>query len=262
MSGPKDDQLDYNAAQWQAESYRLSAFLSPSAQLSEQDLWERLTGELPERKSVEPKKGIQQEEGKFKDTKLEGQLILTAQPTRIDWQLVPRADLSELGAPTIGIFSESVEVFLTLMLRWLELAPSVQRLAFGAVLTQPTNSLKDGLHDLSRYLPTIDLDENSSDFFYQINRPRKFPLSNFEDFSINRLSKWTVYEWEFGLFIGPDPTQFTQYSTTSKQFTIRLELDINTSASFASDLNPDELPGLLQKLVEYGKEIALEGDIK
>ncbi len=78
-----------NFVNWQAENFRLTAFLSPSAQFAEQDWWKILTNEVPERKTSEPRIGLQQEEGKFTSEKIEGKLVLTIQPTRIDWQLLP-----------------------------------------------------------------------------------------------------------------------------------------------------------------------------
>lgn len=243
---------------WQTESFRLTAFLSPSAQISEQDWWKILTSEVPDRKISEPKIGLQQEEGKFKDEKIEGNLVLTVQPTRVDWQLVPLLDILTSGFPTLGLFSDSLESFLTLMLRWTELAPSIQRLAFGAVLTKSVNSLKEGYQLVSSYLP-FDLDEESSDFLYQINRPIKSKSIKTYDLSINRLSRWSV-----SLFTGfnIDPIRPEQYIARPPQFSIRLELDINTAADFSVELNSEQLPQILRELIELGKEIATQGDQK
>jgi hypothetical protein len=243
---------------WQAESFRLTAFLSPSAQISEQDWWKILTSEVPDRKTSEPKIGLQQEEGKFKDEKIEGNLVLTVQPTRVDWQLVPLLDMFTSGFPTLGSFADSLESFLTLMLRWTELAPSIQRLAFGSVLTKSVNSSKEGYQWVSSYLP-FDLDEDSSDFLYQINRPIKSKFIKNPDLFINRLSKWSV-----NLLAGFDfdPIRPEQYISRSPQFSVRLELDINTTTNLSAELNSEQLPQVFQELVELGKEIAIQGDRK
>lgn len=263
MSGLKDKQHHPDTVCWQAESFRLTAFLSPSAQIVEQDWWNKLTGELPDRKTSEPKTGIQQEEGRFKNDKIDGHLVLTVHSTRIDWQLVPILEVPDSGFPTIGVFTESVDLFLKLMLHWLETAPSIQRLAFGAVLMQPGNSLKDSYYQLSSYLP-FNLDEDSSDFLYQINRPRKLASIEIPDFSINRLSKWSASKWSVSLFAGSasDPSQLTQYVTKPTQFAVRLELDINTTADFLGELSSEKLPYVFQELVKFGKEIASKGDVK
>ncbi|MBC7822744.1 MAG: hypothetical protein H7126_02485 [Candidatus Parcubacteria bacterium] len=247
-----------NSIYWQAESFRLTAFLSPSAQIVEQDSWKKLTGELPERKTSEPRTGIRQEEGRFKDERVDGQLVLITQPTRADWQLVPITDVSDPEFPTLGLFTESVDSFLKLMIRWLEEAPPTQRLAFGAVLIKPVNSSKEGYEWVSAYLP-FNLDENSSDFSYQINRPRKSASTKTSDLSINRLSKWSVSLLTSFAF---DPSRLEQYITKPPRFSVRLELDINTTPNFSEEVGSEKLSHVFQELVELGREIASKGDIK
>jgi hypothetical protein len=243
---------------WQVESFRLTAFLSPSAQIVEQEWWKLLTKELPDRKTSEPRTGLQQEEGRFKDEKVEGNLVLTIQSNRVDWQLVPSLDVSGSDFPTIGLFLESLESFSALMLHWIVIAPPIQRLAFGVVLNKPVSSSKEGYKWISWYLP-FNLDEDASDFAYQINRPRKSVSAGVPNLSINRLSKWSV-----GLFAGFafDPSKAEQYITKPPKFSVRLELDINTTPDFSVELKSEELPQVFQELVDLGKEIAAKGDIK
>lgn len=258
-----EDKQNSDSIFWQAESFRLSAFLSPSAQIVDEDCWKNLTGEFPDKKISEPKMGIHQEEGRFKNEQIDGQLILTIQPTRVDWQLVPILDVPDLGLPVVGIFENSVGLFVELMLRWLKTAPSIQRLAFGTVLVQPVNSLKDGYNRLSSYL-SFPLDEDSSDFLYQINRPRKLSSIEISDFSINRLSKWSVSQLSVRIFAGSvsDPSQLAQYLTKPNQFAVRLELDVNTTEDFLGELSSEKLPDIFQELVKLGIEIERKGDIK
>jgi hypothetical protein len=243
---------------WQTESFRLTAFLSPSAQSLEQDWWKTLTSEVPDRRTSEPKTGLQQEEGKFKDETIEGTLVLTVQPTRVDWQLVPLLDVPVSRLPTLGSFADSLDSFFALMLRWIEIAPPIQRLAFGVVLTKSVNSSKEGYQWVSSFLP-FDLDEDSSDFLYQINRPVKSKSAEIPDLLINRLSRWSV-----SLFAGVsiDPNSPEQYIVRPPQFSVRLELDINTTADLSVDLNSEQLCQVFQELVELGKEIAIKGDRK
>lgn len=243
---------------WQAESFRLTAFLGPSAQFAEQDWWKALISEVPDRRTSEPRTGLQQEEGKFKDENIEGKLVLTIQPTRVDWQLVPLLNVFDSGFHTIGSLADSLTSFLTLMLRWIEIAPPIQRLAFGAVLNKPVNSSKEGHNWISSYLP-FELDEDSSDFLYQINRPRKSASTGISDLLINRLSKWSVSLLTSFAFELNKPEQ---YIARPHQFFVSLELDINTAPDFSVELTSEQLPQVLQELVELGKEIATKGDIK
>jgi hypothetical protein len=250
--------LNPGSVDWQAESFRLTAFLSPSAQVLEQDWWKTLTSEFPDRKTSELKIGLQQEEGKFKDEKTEGTLVLTVQPTRVDWQLIPPIDNLVSGFPTLGSFANCLDSFLVLMLRWIELAPPIQRLAFGAVLTKSVDSSKEGYQWVSSYLP-FNLDEESSDFLYQINRPIKATSTENADLLINRLSKWSV-----NLLAGfnIDPIRPEQFISRLPQFSVRLELDINTTADPSVELNSEQLPQIFQELVELGRKIAIQGDQK
>jgi len=258
-----DEKHHPDVSHWQTQNFRLTAFLSPSAQIVEQDWWKKLTGESPDRKISEPKTGIQQEEGRFKNEQVDGQLVLTIQPLRIDWLLVPGLNNINPVFPVIGVFTQAVDSFLKLMQQWLETAPSIQRLAFGASLVHPVNGLRDGYNQLSCYLP-FNLDEDISDFLYQINRPRKVSSLEIPDFSINRLSKWSVNQLSVNILPTSafDPSQVAQYITNSNQFAVHLELDISTTAGFSRELSSENLPHLFQELVELGKEIATKGDIK
>ena len=172
--------------------------------------------------------------------------------------MVPIIDISGSGFPAIGMLTESVDLFLKSMLKWLETAPPIQRLAFGAVLIKPVNSSKEGYEQVSSYLP-FDLDEHSSDFLYQINRPRKSACVETFDLSINRLSKWSVSLLASFAF---DPSKQEQYITRPPRFSIRLELDVNTTPDFSEEVSSENLPHVFRELVELGKEIASEGDIK
>jgi len=240
---------------WKAQNLRLTAFLSPSAQVGEQDWWTMLTGDIPDSKVFQPKTGIQKQEGKFKNEKVDGQLVLTVQPSRIDWQLIP-LDVPDSGFPEIGLFTESVESFSELIMQWLQNAPSLQRLAFGAILHQSTASSQEGYEKLSEYL-AFDLDNDSSEFLYQINRPRKSQNLNL-DLIINRLSKWSV-NLLAGFILSPE---MRRYSLRPAEFALSLELDINTSADFSGELHPEKLSEIFQELVNLGQEIANKGDIK
>jgi len=133
-----------------------------------------------------------------------------------------------------------------LMLRWLAGCPPLQRLAFGAVLTRPVDDLLTGYRQISDYLPFVQLDpESSSDFSYQINRPRNSTVIS--GLRINRFSRWSVAR----VFA----------STFDTQIGCRVELDINTAQEFQGELPQEKLPVIIQELVDLGKEIAENGDI-
>jgi len=236
--------------EWLAETLRLTAFPSPATEITKPSWWEDLVGELPENRISQPRKGGQQDEGPFEG----GKLTLGIQLDRIDWLFTAADD-----QVSIGSFPESLEPFLRLMLRWFELCPPVQRLAFGAVLILPVTDRNIGYRQISAYLPSVQVDpEGSSDLSYQINRPRN-STSGVTGLRINRLTRWSVSmrrraELSFrpasvGYFLG------------SESHACRLELDINTAPDFQGELPTQQLPRIFQELVDLGKEIVREGDI-
>ncbi len=115
---------------------------------------------------------------------------------------------------------------------------------------------------LNKLLPKIDIDtEHSSDFLYQVNRPR---LATFDSHSvkINRLSKWLVQVVVSHTFTisAKDMLQAPSNVVATPRNYCRAELDVNTDAEI-SNLPPEHLSGIWNKLVEYVREILLKGDI-
>lgn len=244
---------------WQVESLRFTAFPTPDAQIEEPTWWKDLIGEPAERKVSAPKRRILQEEGAFSG----GKLMLSIQPLRIDWTLSPSpSQQQELDAlPTIGLVSDSLRVFSELIERWIqsESFPPVKRIALGTILLHPVENGKQGYEQLSAYLPAIQLDtEHSSDFSYQINRPRA-SVSGLADLKINRVSRWSVALMRAGsIAVGP---QTVESVMGREHFACRLELDINTAADFAGSLPRERLPAILHELASFGEEIVREGDV-
>jgi hypothetical protein len=244
---------------WQAESLRLTLFPARTAQTAEQTWWNDLFGEPPEVRNSRLKIGEQREEGPFE----EGKLILAVQPGRVDWRFTVAEKGVNVGeVRKIGPFLGSLDKFSKLMLDWFELGtcPATRRLAFGAVLVIPAKDRQEGYRQISAYLP-YDLDpEGSSDFLYQINRPRD-SKTGIAGLRIHRLSKWsvaTIYWMESELFFGLASALHFQ---GPQVFACRLELDINTVPDLKNELVQEQLPEVFRELLELGKEIAREGDV-
>ncbi|MDQ7034545.1 MAG: hypothetical protein Q9P01_06835 [Anaerolineae bacterium] len=118
-------------------------------------------------------------------------------------------------------------------------------------------STEAGYEKLTELLPFKIDAENSSDFFYQINRRRNSnTISNLE---LNRLSKWSVLKLQTAL-IRTDIAA-NQLITLPEAYACRLELDINTIQNFEGELDQDKLSDLFYELINLGKEIATKGDI-
>jgi hypothetical protein len=241
---------------WQVALLRLTAFPVPDAQLLQQDFdwWRTVVGESADTKISENKGNKIGEQGTFE----KGVLQLIIQPRRIDWHYsVDENEIRESDKiPTLDAFQNALQVFKDIMVKWLALQtiPPIMRLAFGAVLLQPVEGRKEGYVQLSSYLP-FNLDgENSSDFIYQINRPRlsqTYP----DGLIINRLTKWSVLQVK--RVIAPLARDYPQ---TDELYATRLELDINTSAEFDGVFNLSDLRTIFEELIELGVEIAVEGD--
>lgn len=242
----------YEFGDWQAETLRVTVFPSPSATISQPTWWSDLTGETPENQTTRPREGVFIEQGSWGGRKLS----LGMNPTRIDWVFGGIEDDSPLGA-----FRDSLNAFQELMLRWLPTCPPINRLAFGVIVRAPVENREAGYRQIATYLPHIQLDPvNSSDFLYQINRPRN-SASGVNGLRINRLSKWsvgmfTVIPMNFAL----SPSRVEVYSAP-QTFSCRVELDINTSQEFPGELSQALLPQILKELIDLGHEIIREGDI-
>ncbi len=254
--------LDQRTPTWLVESLRWTTFLSPSAGI-EEDWWSRVTGTPSEAKISRPRLAGYQEQGLF-DGKL---LLLTVLPKRVDWQLslAVRPEETLPDFPSIGAIAATVPPFLQLIRRWLEIAPHVERLAFGGVLLLPVDDPKMGYRKLSEtFLRTLPIDvEGSSDFFYQINRPR-VSRTAITGLRVNRLSKWSVGLYQrlmIGLTVGAGEST-AEKAEGAQLYACRLELDISTAPEFPSELPREQLHSLSDELVELGLEIALEGDVK
>ena len=238
---------------WQAESVRATAFPSPgSLSIDSSNWWETIVGEPPENRVAQPKVGVLQEQGHFSN----GMLTLISQPARIDW-LFTQPNPDEVN----WSLEDCTEVFQPMISRWLVAAPSLQRLAFGAVLRLPVSDRKEGYEALSRFLHNVKLDPaGSTEFLFQINRPRQSKIV--EGLSINRLSKWSVALLQQVTYsVQPPQTAPFQIMSQEENAFCRVELDINTMPDVDGELATEVLPQIFDELVLLGKEIASAGDI-
>jgi hypothetical protein len=237
---------------WQTELLRLTTFFSQALQSTEQHWWADLIREEPENRIVRPREGVRQEDGQFEG----GKLVLAVQPIRADWLFGPTDDQTSLGP-----FPESLDHFQPLIMRWLDVCPSVQRLAFGATVNLPMPDLQTAYRRISAYLPSVEVDaDHSTDLFYQINRARD---SNCEvpGLRINRLSKWAVITRISGTLALQSRQAPLEVFTGPQEAFCHLELDINSAANFPGELPRHKLRDIFQELVHLGQEIIAEGDV-
>lgn len=244
---------------WETENLRLTAFTNTQIRPESITWWHDLFNESPDSSLSRPKQGVRKDEGPFQD----GILVLNSQPGRIDWRYNWKPEENSEGLPVIGSFDKYLEIFSGIMKEWLTKAPPIIRLAFGAVLLKEVGSRQDGYIELNRYLPSVELDpEEAFDFLYQINRRRNSQVIIENALPINRLSKWSMVRLRrLVVNIGDDQSARTAMAGEDV-YACRLELDISTNQDYSENFPREKLNEIFSELIEMGKEIVLEGDIK
>ena len=250
---------------WEVESLRATAFLSPEGEIKPDNWWRDVVGSEPETQVFQSKLGQKHHQGTFGG----GQLTLRILPSRIDWILgklqgiavggatTPEPDAG--GIPTIGHFDEICPRFSELITRWFHLGPSLTRLAFGVIVLLPISDRVEGYRRLAAYLPALKIDaEGSSDLLYRINRKRNSE-SGIENLRLNRLSTWSVASVEY------KQIEITSGRATvasgEPAYTCRVEMDINTAPDFPGNFLPEKCPAVFEELIRIGSEILEKGDV-
>jgi hypothetical protein len=234
---------------WLAESLRMTAFLSPEATERSLD-WAGLVGEEPESEKRAPRLQQVRQEGN-----LDGiHLTHRRTPGRIDWYLTAPPSPGDVPRPTLKFSSEIRQQFIDLMNRWLRGGESANRLAFGVVLLKPTAGKDESYRLLDGYLPAVEVDPETFDFSYRINRRR--PSISVPAIEINRLSTWSAVQASL-LIMRPNTETATRSAT--EQF-CRLELDMSTAPSKTTILDTEQSLSVLQELVTLAVEISETGE--
>lgn len=246
------------ALAWQAESLRLTVFVTEGAHESTQAVawWNSTVGQQPEMDQHNRASGLVQLSGKVFDGTCS--LTLASQLGRVDWILSAPPPSELAGFPTVGCLKDVLHKFIELLCPWLAVSPKLTRMALGAVLVIPVEDREQGYIRISSFLPSIELDaKGSSEFTYSINRPRKLKIDT--ELIVNRLSRWAVVQIRSIVLPG---IGFVPLQSISPEFSAcRLEIDISTDAERQVALDPDKLPAFFNELAELTNEIATLGDI-
>lgn len=154
------------------------------------------------------------------------------------------------GLPEIGLFTEALKEFKSLMIKWLEQCDALTRIAFGATIFLPVDSHESAYRLLNECIEAVKIDPETSDFHYQINRKRSSKTLG-EQLMINRLSKWRAIK--FNLKVNEIEVE--------ESFACQLELDINNVPGEQTIIKKESITDLFGELIDLGIEIASEGDI-
>ena len=238
---------------WQSETIRVTAFPSSDAVVTSETWWKALLGEEPSLQTVRKGRFFRRDQGDA----LNGVMSLTVQPGRIDWNLGPKVvpDEPPQDFPSLGTAVDNIRRFTDLILHWLPSSPPLDRLAMGVTAWLPAKDQHEAYSILDTLLPAVEVDPASSDFRYQVNRARPTRLG-IEGLRINRLMTWSAIRMEIVAFAGGGGRSYR----SSPIFSVRAELDINTSPDFAGPLDPGALPNLLLEFQDDSFEILQGGD--
>src|SRR5205823_14804759 len=109
----------------------------------------------------------------------------------------------------------------------------------------------EGYKKLQPLMPCVKMaPESSSEFSYQINRPRK--SSVVEELKINRLCRWSVSAFMLqSITIGHSVLMAGEPTAIA----CRVEPDVNTDGARVEPLPVDRLPKLFRELLEISNEL-------
>jgi hypothetical protein len=234
-------------AAWKTEHLRLTVFARDVAGVDAPTWWKGITSTEPETVTSKASLGFHSVEGTFKQYRL----VLSVAPNRIDWLFTPKP-ADELALPDLGAFDSNEAMFFDCMSSWISRTKlGVNRIAFGSALRLPVQSTRHGYETLGDFLPAVKIDPgHSSDFLYQINRPRGSKVV--DGLKINRLSNWAVISVKLIEVI-------SQAKGPGDSF-CRTTVDISTDVESDKDLFSDS-PKLIKELCALGREIVERGDV-
>ena len=246
---------------WQAIRVRATTFLSPDVEIDENSIWPTVVGGVPEEEQRRAREGLLQQMGTMADLVVVFRIV----HPRVDWFVQPPAQAQGMppDSPDWGVvsFDHALQTLFQLSTEWFSIVTGVNRIAFGANLVRPASSLTEAHIDLAGHLSELNFGlEGSSDFLYQINRPRPSEVVN--GLEINRLSKWAIMIQTTGNFVLQDAAgEQVSLQPSSREYASSLELDINTRAGPQLAGAPTQLNDIFRELTEMGKEISVQGDI-
>ena len=252
-SSPAHDPLP-GSDDWQLESCRITVFLTKPLP-SESRTWEAFVMEEPE-VEVRSKSDPQSRYIAASPHDL-GTITLRVDGTmtKVDWFVGSvRLHDSPPDDPIVGPLWENLPALEDFLRKWIRSSQdSVQRVGLGLVLLGPSHDEKPAAYRcLAPFLPSIVLDPASSDFAYQINRPRASSTANVV---VNRLSTWSVVRM-LDVSLESDGRSLRPRS----EFRRRTAIDVNTSPEFEAEFDPEAQSPLLMELFEAALEIARTGD--
>ncbi len=252
-----DPKPETTSQEWEPEQVRFTAFTAPLFRTTAEEVFRITAGEDPTKMSHDKQQRSQTAEGPFGA----GTLSVTLVPGRIDWVYALQEEPLQVSFATLGPLSGSVQTAQPAFQKWLQTEPSLNRMACGFILLRTSKDRASGYREIQPYLHHVQLDpEGSSDFMFQINRPRDYLLDN-EPLKINRVSQWSVAAKIFQTHSISPQEGIVRVQSHSALAACRVSLDINTAADRAVELPKSKLAAIHELLVDFAVELAEKGDI-
>ncbi len=231
----------------------MTAFAAPGAMLSAVH-WVDVFGAEPDQVMKQP--GMPSVEGGVKNGK---RWLIAQQPSRVDIIVAPEnpshppSDLL-----SVGDFQAVIDPLLDASKRAFGHSTSVQRLAVGATLFDPVETIRDGFRIFQSIVPQMQrLPDGVTDLLVQMNVPITID-DVVPGMILNRLLKWQIAAMQlFG--IAPGLNMPFQVAVTGTRIVVKLDLDINTSPDRAVPIPNDKLGLLVSRLGSAAKELAKVG---
>ena len=165
--------------------------------------------------------------------------------------------------PTLGPYPAIRDGFAELMRAWIRgPCPPIKRFAFTGLMIQEAGSHNDAYCLLQQYLPKVQIDPESTDFNYRINRRVRSATAAF-DLPINRLATWSAAKFSVSAraFLPGGETEGVPVQVSPTQYAAIVQFDVNTDAERLEELPHDDLERLLNELIEFATAIASRGDV-
>lgn len=238
---------------WLAPQLRLSVFSDQQVSLSDSD-WSVLTGiSEAENRSTIPGGRV------FFGTALGAMTIAQFQGTRAD--IILRS--GEAGPPDIDPYlglADALKQFVPATERWLrQLRLPIKRIAFGATLLFPVETVEAGYHELSSLLRSVKISPGMRDLLYRCNWRRT--SKEFPDVELNRLTTWTILT-VMGRGIQLAGGQVRVIDEGNEMQFVQLEVDHNTAVESSDAFNIERAGPIYDELVGLALENTQQGEVQ
>jgi hypothetical protein len=236
------------ARPWRVLGIRLVVFPSDTGE-EPPNVWKDALNGVPDTDESQPKQLTRVQTGPWRG----GSLQITITPATIF--LVASPGLSQEGGPDLEAWpaAEVIREFRELTHPWISSAPlQPKRIGFGLNSLLAADDRRAAYQQLQELIPSVAIDpEETSDLFYQINRPVSSRVSN--ELLLNRLMKWSAPMFRT-LRVQVTAPGNAQTTTAPGRTFAGLDNDVNTSAERTTPLDQGSLGAIYDELIDLALE--------